>query len=92
MTETNTERLERIEDEKELIIDGITDKVVGVELTLSDYAYLQGQATRTDNAEALIRRLHNYLGTSVEMDFKLWKETEAYVKAISGETNGQRKA
>lgn len=46
MPETNAERLERIEEEKELIIDGITDKLLGVELTLSDYAFLHAEAER----------------------------------------------
>lgn len=31
-------------------------------------------------AQDLIKKLYNHLGTSAELDFRLWKETEKYCK------------
>lgn len=31
-------------------------------------------------AQELIKKLYNHLGSSLDLDFKLWKETETYCK------------
>lgn len=39
------------------------------------------QAERLAKAEALIKDLYNYLGSSPDLDAKLWGKTREYVKA-----------
>lgn len=55
MSKTNAQKLKRIEKEKELIIDGITNKIIGVELTLSDYAFLHSEVGRAQETENLLK-------------------------------------
>lgn len=55
MNKTNAERLKWIEQEKELVIDGITNKIIGVELTLSDYAFLHSEVGRVQETEKLLK-------------------------------------
>lgn len=88
-TETNAERLERVAKE---VRNGWSNSKDVWTYDAEDMMFLVEQAERAQKSETIIRRLYSYLGSSAELDFKLWKETEAYVKSLSGETNGQRKA
>ena len=41
---------------------------------------LEQNIEQLKRADKLIRKLHTHLGTSADLDFNLWKETEKYCK------------
>lgn len=85
--ETNAERLKQIRRNHEGLVAYTADigsDVINLPRINYEMAFLIQQAERVQESEVLIRRLYNHLGSSAEMDYKLWKETEAYVKALAG--------
>ena len=54
MNETNAERLRLIDEEKELVLCGLTGALLGIELSNKDYSFLHTEAERAQKFERLI--------------------------------------
>lgn len=82
MSKTIAERLKRIEKVKELIIDGVTNKIIGVELALSDYAFLHSEVGRVQETEKLLKEYQTDWAILIPELTKLKDETDRLREAL----------
>lgn len=86
--ETNAERLQRIDEDKEIIVDMVGEYVSGIELSNSDYAFLYSIANKNLALEEnLSTTLRN--NQRIRKDNKRLREAvkSAYEELPQGNTN-----